>query len=150
MRGTALPALLDQLRQRRDAARESAEQILTRAADDGRDLTADELAEHRQHVVAEREAADEADRIRDEQIAELRAGVARNGRPVLSRASQDLARQFRSAIFARNPADIEVYTDLTDEWPADAPEPVQGRTGQVKGLFAAEGGQGVTGWARRG
>jgi HK97 family phage major capsid protein len=126
-----VPALLDQLRQRRDTAREAAETILTCAADDGRDLTADEHAKHRQHVIAEREAADEADRLRDEQIAELRAGVARNGRPVLSRASQDLARQFRSAIFAKNPQPIDVFTDLTDEWPADLPE-VQGRVGRVR------------------
>jgi HK97 family phage major capsid protein len=127
-----LPALLDQLRQRRDTARESAEAVLTRAADDGRDLTGDELTEHRQHVIAEREASDEADRIRDEQIAELRAGAVRNGRPVLSRASQDLARQFRSAIFAKNPQPIEVYGELDDEWPADLPEVVQGRTGRVR------------------
>jgi HK97 family phage major capsid protein len=126
-----VPALLDQLRQRRDTAREAAEQILTRAADDGRDLTPDELAEHRQHVIAEREAADEADKLRDEQIAELRAGAARNSRPVLSRASQDLARQFRSAIYAKNPQPIDVYTDLDDEWPSDLPE-VQGRVGKVR------------------
>ena len=126
-----MPALLDQLRQRRDTARQQAEEILTRAADEGRDLDPDELAEHRQHVIAEREAADEADKLRDEQIAELRAGVARNGRPVLSRASQDLARQFRSAIFAKNPQPIDVYTDLDDEWPSDLPE-VQGRVGKVR------------------
>ena len=87
-----MPPLLDQLRQRRDTAREAAEEILTRAADDGRDLTPDELPEHRAHVVAEREAADEADKLRDEQIAELRAGAARNGGPVLIPRSQDLAR----------------------------------------------------------
>jgi HK97 family phage major capsid protein len=126
-----VPALLDQLRQRRDTAREAAEEILTRAADDGRDLTPDELLEHRAHVIAEREAADEADKLRDEQIAELRAGAARNGRPVLSRASQDLARQFRSAIFSKNPAPIEVYTELDDDWPSDLPE-VQGRVGKVR------------------
>ena len=42
--------LLEQLRQRRDTARQAAEQILTRAADEQRDLTPDELAEHRQQV----------------------------------------------------------------------------------------------------
>ena len=73
----AVTTLLDQLRQRRDTARQSAEQILTRASDEQRDLTPDELAEHRQQVTAEREAADEADRVRDEQIAELRATAAR-------------------------------------------------------------------------
>jgi HK97 family phage major capsid protein len=127
-----VPALLDQLRQRRDTAREAAEAILTRAADDGRDLDAEELAEHRQHVIAEREAADEADRLRDEQIAELRAGVARNGRPVLSRQDAEIARAFKSAIFAKNPAPIEFGTDMTDEWPEDMPEVVHGRVGKVR------------------
>ena len=73
--------LLDQLRERRDTARQAAEQILTRAADEQRNLTPDELAEHRQQVTAEREAADEADRVRDEQIAELRATAARRTGP---------------------------------------------------------------------
>jgi hypothetical protein len=73
--------LLDQLRQRRDTARQAAEQILTRAADEQRDLTPDELAEHRQHVTAEREAADEADLVRYDQIAELRATAARRTGP---------------------------------------------------------------------
>ena len=73
--------LLEQLRERRDNARQAAEQILTRAADEQRDLTADELAEHRQQVTAEREAADEADRVRDEQIAELRATTAQRSDP---------------------------------------------------------------------
>jgi HK97 family phage major capsid protein len=73
--------LLEQLRQRRDTARQSAEQILSRAADEQRDLTDDELAQHRQQVTAEREAADEADRIRGDQIAELRATAARRTGP---------------------------------------------------------------------
>jgi hypothetical protein len=73
--------LLDQLRERRDTARRSAEQILIRATDEQRDLTSDELAEHREHVTAEREAADEADRVRDDQIAELRATAARRTGP---------------------------------------------------------------------
>ena len=56
----------------------------------------------------------------------------RNG-PTLSRESAELARQFRSAIFAKNPAPIEVYAEqLPDEWPSDMPEPVQGRAGRVR------------------
>ena len=73
--------LLDQLRERRDTARQAAEQILTRAADEQRDHTPDEMAEHRQEVIAEREAADEAGRVRDDQIAELRAAAARRTGP---------------------------------------------------------------------
>lgn len=67
----------ERIRERRESARTAAEEILTRAADDGRDLTADELVEHRQQLDAERAAADELDRLRDEQIAELRAAATR-------------------------------------------------------------------------
>src|SRR5215213_1531799 len=128
-----VPSLVDRLREQRTTARTVADEILTRAADDGRDLSPDELAEHRQHVTAEREAADELDAHRDQQIAELRAGAARNGaRPVLSREAAETARAFRSAIFAKNPQPIEVYaSDLADEWPSDVPEPL-GRTGRVR------------------
>jgi hypothetical protein len=51
--------------------------------------------------------------------------ATRGRQPTLSRQAADLARQFRSAIFAKNPAPIEVHADeLTDEWPDDVPEPV--------------------------
>jgi HK97 family phage major capsid protein len=125
--------LPERVRERRDSARQAAAEILTRAASDGRDLTGDDLAEHQRHVDAEREAADELDRLRDEQIAELRAGTARaGGRPVLTRADADIARAFKSAIYAKNPSPIEFGTDLADEWPEDMPEVVHGRTGNVK------------------
>jgi hypothetical protein len=39
--------VIERLREQRSVAREAADQILTRAAEDRRDLTADELAEHR-------------------------------------------------------------------------------------------------------
>src|SRR5215212_12062650 len=83
--GCPLLTLLDQLRQRRDTARQAAEQILIRAADEQRDLSPDELADLRQQVTAEREAADEAGRVRDEQIAELRATAARRTGPPAAR-----------------------------------------------------------------
>lgn len=125
--------LLDQLRHRRDTARQAGEQILTRAADEGRDLTPEEFAEHRQHMIAEREASDEADRLRDTQVAELRANVARGNNPAISRQSAETARAFRSAIYSKNPQPIEVYAeDLADEWPSDVPEPVTTRAGRVR------------------
>src|SRR5690349_3302192 len=129
----ALPTLIERLREQRSNARTAADQILTRAADEQRDLNPDELAEHRLQVLAEREAGDELERARDEQIAELRAAGARNGgRPVLSREAAETARAFRSAIFAKNPQPIEIYAaDLADEWPSDVPEPL-GRTGRVR------------------
>jgi HK97 family phage major capsid protein len=128
-----VPSVIERLRDQRSAARDAADQILTSAAEDGRDLNPDEIAEHRLHVIAEREAADELERARDVQIAELRAAGARNGgRQVLTREAAETARAFRSAIFAKNPQPIEVYaTDLADEWPADVPEPL-GRTGRVR------------------
>ena len=62
---------------------------------------------------------------RDRQLAEVRAMATRGRAPTLSRQSAELARQFRAAIFAKNPAPIEVYADeLADEWPDDVPEPV--------------------------
>jgi hypothetical protein len=48
-------ALLDQLREQRATARASADEILTRAAGDGRDPAPDELAQYQAHVTAERE-----------------------------------------------------------------------------------------------
>jgi HK97 family phage major capsid protein len=125
--------VVDDLRTRRSEARAAADEILTRAQSEERDLTADESREHARHVVAEREAADELDRLRDDQIAELRAGAARgNGGPILTREAADIARAFRSAIFAKSAAPIEFGTEMVDEWPDDMPEPVQGRTGRVK------------------
>jgi HK97 family phage major capsid protein len=73
-------ALRDDLILRRTAAREAADAILTRAAEDPagpRDLTPDELAEHRAQVVAEREAADALEAEHDRELAELRAASTR-------------------------------------------------------------------------
>ena len=124
--------LLDDLRGQRATARTSADEILTRAAAEGRDPSPDELAEYQAHVTAEREAADAMEAERDRQLAEVRAMATRNRQPTLSREAADLARQFRSAIYAKNPAPIEVYAEqFPDEWPDEVPEPVQGRGGRV-------------------
>ena len=117
--------LRDDLIQQRTAAREAADTILTRAAEEQRDLTPEELAEHRQHALAEREAADRIEQAHAAELAELRAAQTRRGN-VLSRQALDTARAFRSAIYSKNPAPIEVYSDLPDDWPDDFPE-VQGR-----------------------
>jgi HK97 family phage major capsid protein len=128
-----VPNLLDQLRERRGEARSAADEILTRAASEGRDPAPDELAQYQAHVTAEREAADAMEAERDRQLAEVRAMATRGRQPTLSRQSAELARQFRSAIFAKSAAPIEVYADeLADEWPDDVPEPVYGRAGRVR------------------
>jgi HK97 family phage major capsid protein len=80
-----MPDLLDQLRDRRAAARTAADAILTRAAEEQRDLTPEELAEHGRQVVAEREAADAMDAERDRQLAELRAAATRRPPPAAPR-----------------------------------------------------------------
>jgi hypothetical protein len=72
-----MPDLLDQLKDQRAAARDAQDVILTRAAEEQRDLTGDELAEHGRHVAAEREASDQLDAERDRQVAEIRAAATR-------------------------------------------------------------------------
>jgi HK97 family phage major capsid protein len=80
-----MPDLLDQLRERRGAARAAQDVILTRAAEEQRDLTTDELAEHGRQVAAEREAADAMDAERDRQLAEVRAAATRRPGPAAPR-----------------------------------------------------------------
>jgi HK97 family phage major capsid protein len=125
-----VPSLVDQLREARGAARAAGDTILERAAQESRDLTPDELAEHRAHVTAEREANDRLEQAHAAKLAELRASQTRRGN-TLSRQALDTARAFRSAIFAKRPEPIEVYSDLPDEWPDDAPEPLT-RMGRVQ------------------
>jgi HK97 family phage major capsid protein len=128
-----VPNLLDQLRDQRATARATGDEILTRAAAEGRDPSPDELTAYQAQVVAEREAADAMEAERDRQLAEVRAMATRGRQPTLSREAADLARQFRSAIYAKNPAPIEVFAEqLPDEWPSDVPEPVYGRAGRVR------------------
>jgi HK97 family phage major capsid protein len=128
-----VPNLLDQLRERRGEARTAADEILTRAASEGREPSPDELAAYQLQVVAEREAADAMEQERDRQLAEVRAMATRGRGQVLTREAAETARAFRSAIFAKNPQPIEVYaTQLADEWPEDVPEPVYGRAGRVR------------------
>jgi HK97 family phage major capsid protein len=80
-----MPDLLDQLREQRDAARAGQDAVLTRAHEENRDLTGDELAEHGRHVAAEREAADAMDAERDRQLAEVRAAATRRPGPAAPR-----------------------------------------------------------------
>jgi HK97 family phage major capsid protein len=126
-------ALLNQLQEQRAAARREGDEILTRASQEGRDLTAEELTAYQLQVTAEREAADAMEAERDRQLAEVRAMATRGRQPTLSRQAAETAAAFRSAIFAKNPQPIEVYADqLADEWPDEVPEPVYGRAGRVR------------------
>lgn len=125
--------LLDDLRGQRAAARTAADEILTRAAEEQRDPSPEELVTYQTQVAAEREANDAIEREHARQLAEVRALATRGRQPALSRQAAEVARQFRSAIFAKNPAPIEVFAEqLPDEWPDDVPEPVYGRSGRVR------------------
>jgi HK97 family phage major capsid protein len=125
--------LLEDLRGQRATARTAADEILTRAASEGREPAPDELAEYQRQVLAEREAADAMEAERDRQLAEVRAMATRGRGQTLTREAAETARAFRSAIFAKNPQPIEVYaSQLADEWPDDVPEPVYGRAGRVR------------------
>jgi hypothetical protein len=123
--------LIEQLKQKRVELRTAADAIHTRATEEDRDLTGEELADYTAKTGELRTVEDKIEEVRDAEVAELRAATVAGRGPVLTRADAELARQFRSAIFAKNPAPVEVHTDLTDEWPDDLPE-VQGRVGRVK------------------
>jgi HK97 family phage major capsid protein len=76
-----VPNLLDQLREQRAMARTERDQILTRAAAEGRDPTPEELAQYQAHDLAERQASDAMEAERDRQLAEVRAAVAHRPGP---------------------------------------------------------------------
>jgi hypothetical protein len=80
-------ALLDDLRAKRTAAREAADAILTRAADEQRDLSPEELRDYQARVVEQRDADDAIEAERDREVAELRA-AATAGRARPPRASR--------------------------------------------------------------
>jgi HK97 family phage major capsid protein len=80
-----MPDLLDELRERRTAARAAQDAVLARAAEESRDLTPEELAAHGHQVVAEREASDAMEAERDRELAELRAAATRRPGPQVPR-----------------------------------------------------------------
>jgi HK97 family phage major capsid protein len=70
-------ALIDQLRTQRATLRTTNDGILTRAAEEQRDLTGDELAEHTARAVEVRELDDRIEQLLADQVAELRAAQIR-------------------------------------------------------------------------
>jgi HK97 family phage major capsid protein len=77
----AVPDLLDQLRDQRAALRGVNDAILTRAAEESRDLSAEELAEHTARAVEVRELDDRIEQLLADQVAELRAAQTRRPGP---------------------------------------------------------------------
>jgi hypothetical protein len=68
---------LEALRKKREELRAAADQILTRSADEERDLTTEEAAEHRDRVADVRELDDEIEKTLEAQVAEVRAQATR-------------------------------------------------------------------------
>jgi len=69
--------LLEQLRERRENARQLATEILTRAQEEERDLTDEESTEHRTRVDEAHELDDEIEKHLEAQVAEIRAQTTR-------------------------------------------------------------------------
>ena len=110
-----MPTLLDQLREQRAAVRTAGDEILTRAAEESRDLTPEELAEHDARSVEARELDDRIEQLLADQVAELRAAQVRTpGRsaprePVLTR--EDSVYDWCQARGLFDPADHELSFD---------------------------------------
>jgi hypothetical protein len=68
---------LEDLRAKRDEARKAADEILTRSAEEERDLTSDESAQHRDVVGQLRDLDDEIERLLEAEVAEVRAKTTR-------------------------------------------------------------------------
>jgi HK97 family phage major capsid protein len=83
--------LLDQLRDQRAAVRTTADGILTRAANEARDLTPEELADHGARTLEARELDDRIEALLADEVAQLRAAQVRTAtrttprEPVLTR-----------------------------------------------------------------
>jgi HK97 family phage major capsid protein len=69
--------LLDDLRTRRTELRTAADALITRAADEQRDLTPDEFRSHADTLGQLREVDDRVETLRDDEVRELRAAAAR-------------------------------------------------------------------------
>jgi HK97 family phage major capsid protein len=133
--------VLDQLTARRDELRAEADQILTRATGDLAGADATRFTEVTGQMETLNARIDElgAEALRRNQLSDAITRVsgnppsgARVPRGPLSDEARDVARAFRSAIYAKNPAPIEVFcTRGGDEWPEDLPA-IQTRCGQIR------------------
>jgi HK97 family phage major capsid protein len=72
-----LPNLLEELRERRAQARAAADELITRAADEERDLTPDEFRGYTDRTGELREIDDRIEQLQADEVRELRAAAAR-------------------------------------------------------------------------
>lgn len=88
--------LLEDLRSKRTESRAAADAILTRAADELRDLTADESRDYQSRVADTREVDDRIEDLLADQVRELRASTARTTAPIEFRGGHALAAELRA------------------------------------------------------
>jgi hypothetical protein len=80
-----MPSLLEELRQRRAQLRTQADEILTRAAGESRDLRPEEWTDYTTRAGELREVEDRLEELRDAEVAELRAATVRRPGSALPR-----------------------------------------------------------------
>lgn len=106
-------SLLDDLRTKRTELRASATELLTRAADEQRDLTADENRDYQTRAAEIHELDDRVEELLADQVAELRAGATRDDAPVEHRGGHLLAAEIRAlttgAPASFSPSDYATY-----------------------------------------
>jgi HK97 family phage major capsid protein len=116
-----LSAVLDSLRQRRQAAAAELRAIAEPAAEQNRYLSPDEQANY-QRLHGEVDQLDQriaelsATETRTEQTDRLLGQYAGSGPDGLSALNRELDQQFRSAILERNPAPIEIRPEGVRSW----------------------------------
>jgi HK97 family phage major capsid protein len=70
--------VLQDLQAKRREARSAADSLITRAADDGRDLSPEELSSWQEHVATEREINERVEELHESEVREMRASLHRS------------------------------------------------------------------------
>ena len=89
-------SLIDTLRAKRTETRAAVDSILTRAADEARDLSSDESTEHQSRVAELRDLDDRIEELLSDQVRELRAATVRASSAIENRGGELLATEIRA------------------------------------------------------
>lgn len=89
-------SLLDSLKAKRTEARAATDSLITRAADEARDLTADEATEHQNRVAELRDLDDRIEELLADQVRELRAATVHTSSAIENRGGELLATEIRA------------------------------------------------------
>lgn len=88
-------SLIDDLRAKRTETRAAVDSLLSRAADEARDLSVEESTEHQSRVAELRDLDDRIETLLSDQVRELRAATVRTEGPIESRGGHALAAELR-------------------------------------------------------